>query len=153
MKKRNKFKPLSFLPVLFSILIWTSCKVDRIAPVTEPVKDLTGTWRVIKATRNGTDLFPLVKKANIDFNGFTINFNNGAYTLTNPLPFIVSTNGTYSMDSPQYPFKIAFTETGVSEPVTTAFSYPVVNGTRILTLEFNAGCSQISYSYSLEKVN
>lgn len=153
MKKLNNFNKLNFLLIVLAILVWSSCKTDKITPITEPVKDLTGTWKVVKASRNGADLFSLVDTSVIKFNSFTIKFNGGNYTLSNPLPFIVSQNGTYSLDNPQFPFSIKFTETGASAPVSTAFTYPIVNGVRVLTLVFSPGCPQNSYSYSLVKVN
>jgi hypothetical protein len=150
MKKINK---LYFLPAIIAMLVWSSCKVDKINPVTEPVKDLTGTWKVIKASRNGSDLIGQVDTTIINFNKFTITFKNGAYTLANPLPFIVSANGTYALDDPQYPFELTFKQTGSSTPTPTAFTYPIVNGVRVLTIVFSPGCSLNSYSYSLEKIN
>lgn len=153
MKKLNNFNKLNFLLIVLAILVWSSCKTDKITPVTEPVKDLTGTWKVVKASRNGSDLFALVDTSVVNFNSFTIKFNGNGYTLTNPLPFIVSQNGTYALDNPQFPFKIMFTQTGASAPVSTAFTYPIVNGVRVLTLVFSPGCPQNSYSYSLVKVN
>jgi len=148
MKKLSK---LNFLLVMLSLLMWASCKTDKITPVVEPVKDLTGTWRVVKATRNGTDLFTLVDTTTT-FGKFTIVFKSGTYTLNNPLPFIVVQNGNYALDNPQYPFQITFTPTG-SAPVATAFTYPIVDGIRVLTLVFSPGCPQNTYSYSLQKVN
>ena len=135
------------------MLLGVSCKTERISPVAENTKDLTGTWRVVKASRNGSDLFALVDTTVVGFNKFTITFKSGAYTLNNPLPFIVTQNGTYSLDNPQYPFSISFNQTGGSAAITTPFTYPIVNGIRVLTLVFSPGCPQNSYSYSLEKVN
>jgi len=153
MKKLNNLKKLNFLVIMLAVLVWSSCKTDKITPITEPIKDLTGTWKVVKASRNGSDLFSLVDTSVIKFGSFTIKFSGGNYTLNNPLPFIVSQNGTYALDNPQYPFSIKFTQTGASAPVSTAFTYPIVNGVRVLTLVFSPGCPQNSYSYSLVKVN
>lgn len=152
MKKLNKFNKLNFLLIILSILVWTSCKTDKITPITEPVKDLTGTWKIIKATRNGADLFGLVDSTVINFNKFSIDFKDGKYTLNNPLPFIVSLNGTYALDNPQLPFTINFMQTGAPTPASTTFSYPIINGTRELVLVFSPGCSQNTYSYSFLKV-
>jgi hypothetical protein len=152
MKKLNGVNKLNLILIILSLFAWVSCKTDKISPVAESTKDLTGIWKVVRATRNGTDLFPLVDTTNINFNKFTINFKAGAYTLNNPLPFIVTQNGTYSLDNPQYPFQITFVQTGAT-PIATAFSYPIVNGVRVLTLTFSPGCPQNNYSYSLEKVN
>jgi len=152
MKKLHKLNKTKFLLMILSLLIWASCKTDKINPVTEPVKDLTGTWKVIAATRNGTNLLALVDTTTT-FGKFTITFKAGAYTLANPLPFIVIQNGTYTLDNPQYPFQINFTQTGSTAPVSTAFTYPIVDGIRVLTLVFSPGCPQNTYSYSLVKVN
>jgi hypothetical protein len=153
MKKRAKLNTLSLLLITLSLLVWTSCKKDVINPATESVKDLTGTWRIVKASRNGTDLIALADTANVNFNQFSITFKSGSYTLSNLLPFIVTANGTYALDNPQYPFQITFNQTGAKTPVATAFTYPIVNGVRVLTLIFSPGCPQNSYSYSLQKVN
>lgn len=138
------------LCLLFSLFVLAglaSCKTEKFAPVTESGKDISGNWMVVAATRNGTDLTTLV-----DFSQFRINFNAGSYTLTNKLPFIVSQNGTYSLDDPQYPFQIAFKAAGGST-VSTSFNYPIVNGVRTLTLNFSPGCPQNAYVYTLKKVN
>lgn len=153
MKKRAKLNKLSLLLITLSLLVWTSCKKDVINPAKESVKDLTGTWRIVKASRNGTDLIALADTSNVNFNKFSITFKSGTYTLSNYLPFIVSQNGTYALDNPQYPFQLTFNQTGSTTPVATAFTYPIVNGVRVLTLIFSPGCPQNSYSYSLQKVN
>jgi hypothetical protein len=152
MRKLQKFNRGTLLLLVLSILIWTSCKTENIKPVSEPVKDLTGTWRIVQATRNGTNLLPLVDSSYINFNKFSIVFNGANYTLLNALPFIVSNNGTYSLDNPEYPFTITFKQAGSTTPISTAFTYPIVNGVRVLTLVFSPGCPQNSYSYSLVKV-
>jgi hypothetical protein len=151
MKKFHKIASLLILSL--GLLIGVSCKTENITPVAEPVKNLTGTWKIVAATRNGTNLLPLVDTSYINFSKFSIVFNGSNYTLNNPLPFIVSANGTYSLDNPQYPFVITFKQSGSSTSVSTAFTYPIVNGVRVLTLVFSPGCPQNTYSYSLEKVN
>jgi len=153
MKKLNKFSKMKFLLIILSLVVWASCKVDKISEVPEPAKDISGNWQVIKATRNGTDLFTLLDSNYYSFSKFRITFNGGAYTLVNPLPFIVAQNGTYSLDNPQYPFIITFKQTGSTTPVSTSFTYPTVNGARQLTLVFSPGCSNNTYSYTLQKVN
>ncbi|WP_179414518.1 DUF5004 domain-containing protein [Mucilaginibacter sp. E4BP6] len=150
--KKLIFNKLNFLLVILSILIWTSCKTDRISPVTESTKDLTGTWKIISATRNGTNLLPLVDTSDINFNNFNLVFSGANYSLTSSLPFIVSQSGTFALDNPQYPFQISFKPTGAATPTSTAFTYPIVNGVRVLTIVFSPGCTQNSYSYSFEKV-
>ncbi|GAB3931914.1 DUF5004 domain-containing protein [Mucilaginibacter myungsuensis] len=123
-----------------------SCKVDRVLPSAESVKDISGSWKVIKASRNGTDLIPL-----IDYSQFRVKFDaKGAYTLVNPLPFVASKDGKYAFDDPNYPFKITFTANG-GTPVSTAFNYPVSGGARQLTLTFSPGCTLNNYVYTLVK--
>jgi len=153
MKKLKKTKITNVLLLVLALLAWTACKTENIKPVAEPVKNLDGTWKIVKATRNGSSLLPLVDTNYINFNKFSIIFNGNSYTLANQLPFIVSQNGTFSLDNPQYPFVITFKQSGSTTPVSTAFTYPIVNGVRVLTLVFSPGCPQNSYSYSLEKVN
>jgi hypothetical protein len=147
MKQLHKFcKSAAFL-LLFGLFAVTSCKVESLKPAAEVPKDITGNWAVIAATRNGTDLTGLV-----DFSQFKLTFTGTNYTLVNKLPFLVSQNGTYSLDDPQYPFQISFTATG-AKAVATAFTYPIVNGARHLTLTFSPGCPNNVYIYTFQKVN
>lgn len=125
----------------------TSCKTEKVLPQKEALKDITGSWQVIKATRNGTDLTSI-----IDFSAFKINFASGGYTLVNRLPFLVTQDGAFALDDPEYPYKITFTAAGKT-PVATAFTYPIVNGQRQLSLTFSPGCTNNSYVYVLQKVN
>lgn len=147
MKKTNIFCQINLLLVAVAVILMASCKAERALPVAEQVKDITGSWQVIRATRNGTDLTGI-----IDFSKFRVNFKEGAYALENKLPFLVNNDGKYSLDDPQYPFKITFTATGAT-PVATAFTYPIVNGKRQLTITFSPGCPNNSYVYVLQKTN
>jgi len=147
MKRFYKFNSAVRLLVIFALLGWTSCKVESLKPPAEATKDVSGNWVVIAATRNGTDLTSIV-----DFSQFKLSFSQGKYTLINKLPFLVSQNGTYSLDDPQYPFQISFTPTG-SKAVSTAFTYPIVNGVRQLTLTFSPGCPNNTYVYTFQKAN
>lgn len=125
----------------------SSCKMEEPAPAKEAVKDISGNWRVVKATRNGTDITSIA-----DFGQFRLEFSNGKYTLLNKVPFLVTQNGTYALDDPKYPFKITFTA-GTAAPVSTAFNFPIVNGVRQLTLTFSPGCTSNTYVYVFEKTN
>lgn len=146
--KRFLYKRISSLSMLFlALFFWGSCKMEQIAPAQESTKDISGNWQVIKATRNGTDITSL-----IDFSQFRLSFNNGSYTLVNRLPFLVSQNGSYTLDDPKYPFQITFTAAG-GKPVSTAFTYPIVNGVRQLTINFSPGCPQNAYVYVFQKAN
>ncbi|MDB5088130.1 MAG: hypothetical protein JWR09_2124 [Mucilaginibacter sp.] len=147
MKQLYKQNRIKWLLVLFTVMAFASCKVERLSPAAESTKDISGDWTVISATRNGTDLMSLV-----DFSQFKLSFKDGKYALINKLPFLVSKDGTYSFDDPQYPFKISFTATG-NPAVATAFTYPIVNGIRQLTLTFSPGCPGNTYVYTFKKAN
>ncbi len=83
------------------------CKRKEIL-VPEQAKDIAGEWRIVKAMRNGIDITTLT-----DFTQFRIRFNaDQQYTIENPLPFIVSKNGSCAIDDPKYPFRITFSQTG-----------------------------------------
>ncbi len=145
MTKIFKLKRHSLLVALVA-LIWTSCKVDKVLPVAESVKDISGSWKVLRASRNGTDLTTLV-----DFTQFRVKFDaTGNYTLVNSLPFVVNKDGKYALDDPNYPFKITFTAAG-TPPLGIVFNYPIVGGSRQLNLTFSPGCSLNTYIYTLVK--
>lgn len=144
MKRKNIFKALLMMAV---VILAASCKTEKVLPQKEALKDISGNWQVIRATRNGTDLSGLV-----DFSKFKINFNEGSYKLENKLPFLVATDGTFSLDDPLYPFKITFTANG-GQPIATPFTYPIVNGKRQLSISFSPGCANNTYVYVLQKTN
>ena len=135
------------LLLLAAVSMAISCKTEKVLPSQEALKTITGNWQVIKASRNGTDLDGL-----LDFSKFRIQFDGTNYKLVDKLPFIVNQNGTFSLDDPQYPFKITFTATG-AQAVSTVFTYPIVNGKKQLTLTFSPGCPNNSYTYVLQQVN
>jgi hypothetical protein len=147
MKQFYKFYRPACLLFMLALLAGTSCKVEQLKPATEAVKDISGNWTVVAATRNGTDLTSIV-----DFSQFKLTFSAGKYTLVNKLPFLVSQNGAYSLDDPQYPFQISFTPAG-GKAVATAFTYPIVAGVRQLTLTFSPGCPNNVYVYTFQKAN
>ncbi|MFD0763537.1 DUF5004 domain-containing protein [Mucilaginibacter lutimaris] len=145
MKNNHTIKRILLLLVV--VLMAASCKTEKVFPKQEALKDISGSWQVIKATRNGTDLAGLV-----DFSQFRIQFQNGTYKLIDKLPFIVNKDGAFALDDPMYPFKITFTAAG-AEPLSTAFTYPIVNGKRQLTLTFSPGCTNNTYVYVLQQTN
>lgn len=148
-------KKLVFPIITAAVLAGSSCKTDKVIPSSESVKTIAGSWKIIKATRNGTDITSFY---GLDFSQFRITFgNNNTYTLTNNLPFIVSLNGSYSLNDPNVPTQITFTESGsgAQAPITTVFTYPIVTGVRNIDLTFtaNPGCNNNSYVYTLQKAN
>lgn len=140
-------KKFNFLFVLIGAAGIFACKQERLVISSEPVKELSGSWSIIKATRNGTDL-----TSRFDFSHFRINFSDSSYTIDSLVPFIVSRNGKWSFDDPQYPFNINFTETDSAEK-TSALQFPVVSGQRNVTITFSPGCTLNSYQYTLQKAN
>ncbi|MFX1707301.1 DUF5004 domain-containing protein [Chitinophaga sp. CC14] len=143
---KSRFHICLLMPIL--VLFINSCHRNEIL-VPEPVKDIAGEWRIVKAARNGVDITTLT-----DFTKFRIRFTTDLqYTIENPLPFIVSKNGSYALDDPKYPFRISFSQTGISNPVSTTFTYPVVNGKRNINFTFSPGCAANTYDYTLERLN
>lgn len=116
---------------------------------TESNKEVDGTWKVIKASRNGTDITKFM-----DFSQFTLILkDDNTYTMQNYLPFLVKKDGTWNVDDPQYPFKLLFNETGSPTEVMAMLNYPVVNGKRQISLSFSPGCPSNIYTYVFEKVS
>jgi hypothetical protein len=113
----------------------------------ESTKVINGTWKIINASRNGTDL-----TSRFNFSHFSITFNDGSYTLDSIVPFVVAQNGSYHLDDPQYPYKIYFQAQNDSTKELD-FQYPVINGVRNIILVFSPGCSSNNYIYTLQKVN
>lgn len=124
-----------------------SCKTESITVPREPIKALSGSWKIIGATRNGTDLI-----TRFDFSKFRINFTDSTYTLDSLVPFLVSKKGKWSFDDPVYPFSISLTATD-STVKTSSISYPAVNGQRNIIMTLSPGCSSNTYQYTLQKAN
>nr|WP_082855932.1 DUF5004 domain-containing protein [Mucilaginibacter sp. L294] len=136
------------------MLFAVSCKTENMVPmVNESVKNIDGTWKIASATLNGTDILNTIPDAMTHLTGFGVTFTDGKYTLANPIPFIVDTDGTYTFNDPQYPFDISFTPTGTTTAVKSTFLFPVVQGQRRVTLTFSPGCSKNIYVYTLKKDN
>ncbi|GAA3917331.1 DUF5004 domain-containing protein [Chitinophaga oryziterrae] len=134
--------------LIIAIWLFSSCRVEEIAPLAEAPKNVTGSWKVIKATRNGTDITTA-----FDFTQFRLKFDStDNYILINKLPFLVNKNGKYKLDDPAYPFKLTMTPDGGSA-VSTSFNYPTIAGIRQLSLTFIPGCELNSYIYTLEREN
>ncbi|MCW3094311.1 MAG: hypothetical protein JWP81_5380 [Ferruginibacter sp.] len=133
--------------IIILLLVNFSCKKENTAIPPEPVKTISGSWKIIKALRNGTDL-----TNRFDFSAFRINFSDSTYTIENLVPFIVSKNGKWNFDDPKYPFKISFTAQNSVEKGSTML-YPVVDGVRNIIISFSPGCTLNTYQYTLQKVN
>jgi hypothetical protein len=117
--------------------------------IEEPVKDLTGSWYITKATRNGTDITKVM-----DFSAFRITFkSDSTYTIDNYLPFLVRQDGSWNVNDPQYPTQLLFREGTSAGPDISFFEYQTVKGERQITLSFTPGCQNNVYSYVLERVS
>jgi hypothetical protein len=141
MRRLIKINCALLLGILFS------CKVEHATPPNEPVKNIAGTWGITDVTRNGTDL-----TSGFDFSQFRIVFTDSTYTIDSLVPFIVTHNGKWAFNDPQYPFTLIFTPTD-SPGVSTPFLFPVANGVRNIVLTFSPGCPSNTYQYTLQKVN
>nr|WP_319510285.1 DUF5004 domain-containing protein [uncultured Draconibacterium sp.] len=115
----------------------------------ESEKTIAGNWKIIEAYRNDVEITDLM-----DFSQFSVSFNaDNSYTIENYLPFIVSDNGSWDLDDPQYPFKILFTVDGEAETLISDLNFPIVDGTRQIGLTFSPGCHSNQYTYILEEVS
>jgi hypothetical protein len=146
--KHTYYIKYGFICLLFLIGLGACDKFDSASvEFTEVPKDISGTWKIVQVTRNGTDVTGLM-----DFSKFRINFKeDNSYTIDNYLPFLVKTNGTWSLDDPQYPFNIVFKESTAEESLVHGFYYPVVNGYRQISLSFSPGCANNIYTYIFAK--
>ena len=111
----------------------------------EAMKDMSGTWRLKTVTRNGVNI-----TQQMDFTRFRLNLNSdGTYSIQNYLPFVVSGDGTWEVNDPQHPMLLTFKENGTAEGINLDFAYPIVDGSRALSITLSPGCHTNSYVYTL----
>jgi len=140
----KKISIIAACMMLVAVIVY-SCKKEKIVIPDEPIKTIDGSWKIISALRNGTDL-----TNRFDFSKFRIVFSDSSYTITEPVPFIVSKNGNWSFDDANYPFRVYFRATGDTTTGST-LQYPVVKGVRNMIISFSPGCTSNIYQYTLEK--
>jgi hypothetical protein len=130
------------------ILFFSSCSTKKEIFV-EPQKDLKGTWRISKVTRNATDITTY-----IDSLGFRLTLSDGDnYVLAgNNIPFLVNKSGTWTVDDPLYPYKLSFNPTDSTRTFTGDLNTPVSKGLRNLEITFSPGCRANTYVYTFEKL-
>ncbi len=146
--KTKQLIPMAFMACGFALFSSCADELSNIAHE-EPTKEITGSWKVIKLTRNGEDL-----SQRLNLNDFRIEFKeDGTYTIAERLPFVLEGSGAYALSDPQYPFSVLMTAEGTDEEVPVNFQYPVVKGKRQLNLTFSLGCSSTTYQYSFEREN
>lgn len=140
------FRYLSFL--LFGAFILSSCQTTK-ESFTEPVKDLNGTYRITNVVRNSVDITQWV-----DSSGFRLMMmSDNTYTLQgNSIPFLVNSNGKWSVDDPQYPYNLTFNPTDSTNAFTGRIGTPVSKGQRGMQVTFSPGCPNNSYVYTFEKI-
>jgi len=138
-------KKIFYLPIILAV--FAACKPEHMAIPSEPLKDINGSWQIIKATRNGTDL-----TTRFQFSQFRIHFTDSTYTIDSLVPFIVGKSGRWAFDDPHYPFSLSFTATD-SATKSSPLLYPVVEGQRNIIITFSPGCTTNAYQYTLQKVN
>ena len=144
---------LAALGILIYILSVAACKTDKLVPeATESNKSINGTWVIASATQNGLELINL-PNGMTHLADFKITFTDGKYTIENPVPFMVATNGQYKFNDPQYPFDISLTADGSQTPVKSTFLTPTVNGDKRITLTFSPGCDKNLYKYTLKRTH
>lgn len=152
---RKCFTGTLHMVVVFLALLMVSCEEKVNIPegaFQERPRNISGTWAVTSATRNGTDMTD-----RFDFSGFrlviTENENGGIqYTINNAAPFLVRSNGTITPDDPAYPFALTFQESGSATGALAELTSPILSEHSPLVLEFSTGCGANVYSYSFEKV-
>lgn len=149
MKVNTIFKHLLLFCAFFACLV--SCDViesEEEEFIVETEKNIAGTWQIINVTRNGQNI-----TEKFDFSTFKVNFlPDHTFSIENPVPFFVKTKGTWSVDDPRYPFKIAFEEEG-DDLMVTEFSYPIVGAERQIQFTFSPGCTNNTYEYFLQRTS
>ncbi len=113
----------------------------------EPMKNLTGTWKITGVERNTIDITD-----HMDFSKFRLNLNaDGTYTIDNYLPFVVKGNGVWKTDDPQYMYTLYFLESSSADTTAVEINYPISDGVRKLTMTLSPGCYSNKYTYTMER--
>ena len=139
----------AFLALVIAV---SSCDTfkDEISPknYSEVAKNVDGKWQLSAVSRNGVDITKVM-----DFTRFHILLNkDNTYELKNYLPFVVKSNGSWSVDDPMYPFHLSFREDGVEEEVKTTIGFLTVDGKRQMTIALSPGCQNNKYVYTFKQV-
>ncbi len=124
-----------------------ACRTERLEKPFEPIKDVNGSWKIVGVSRNGTDL-----TSRFDFSKFRLSFTDSAYSISEQVPFLVTTSGTWRFDDPAYPFKLSLTAKD-SAAKTTPLLFPVTGGKRSMILNLSPGCTANTYQYTLQKAD
>jgi len=153
MKLKFKIKnPVLIISLILIAAVW-SCNMfneDSLVPGNSDIPlDASGSWKIVKASRNGTDITFLM-----DFSKFKMNLKeDGSYSIDNYLPFVVKkTSGKWEIDDPVFPFRLFFYDSDGSNKIIANLNFPVSAGKRQIILTFSTGCTTNTYSYIFEKI-
>lgn len=146
MKNLSNFRKACVLSVISIILL--SCKTEKMEPLIESRKDLTGSWVVTRVLQNSNDI-----TENLELNEFKLVFEAGNYSFVNQnIPFIVDGDGQWAFNDPQFPFSINFTPAN-GEAKHSKIDFPITGSARELTLTFDLGCYRNVYQFTLRPEN
>lgn len=149
--KSISYIKIGILAFIISFSIGACDKFSDESPLIneESTKDLHGSWKIVKAYRNGADITNLM-----DFSKFRLNMNpDNTYSIDNYLPFLVRDEGTWELNDPYHPFLLSFKENSAPEAFVSDLNFPSVGGIRQLKLTFVPGCHSNSYTYEFEKAS
>lgn len=145
-KYRNILKVCLALSVLCSGL--AGCSKEMSAVKVEPVKNITGTWRVIQVVRNEEDL---TQRVDLSTFRFVLKEDN-SYSFVDKFPFVVNSPGTFNLDDPQYPFYLMLKPSDGASESKVSLQMPVKKGKTQLSMTFSPGCETNKYRYVFERV-
>lgn len=112
--------------------------------------DISGAWTISTVIRNGEDI-----SDKFDFSGFSLSLNmNGEMPTTYEIqnggaPFPVISSGSWSFDDNVYPTLMTLTNTEGASQI--SFDRAPISGNTTMEIEFQLGCSENSYKYTLSK--
>lgn len=136
-----------FYILICAMLFVAGCKKEVPATGDESIKDITGSWKIVKLIRNGEDM-----SQRIDLSKFRIVFNaDNTYSLVDKMAFVVDEPGTFRLDDPQYPFGLILKPQSGTESTNVTFEFPVIEGKRELSLTLSPGCSSNKYQYFFQR--
>lgn len=146
-------KTCCFLSLLIITATLAGCKKSN-QTFAEPVKNIEGTWTLDKVIRNDEDI-----TSRVDVSEFKLVFEadatsaggSGNYSIANGAPFVVSRDGAWRLDDPEYPFHLQLTPGQGTDPVSIKFAFPAIQGENEIKLTFSPGCSSNTYQYYLKK--
>lgn len=129
------------------IISVTACVKENTDILQEPIKDITGEWRIEMVTRNKVDITDF-----FNFQDFSLTFNDdGTYHIANEVPFIIDKDGSWEIDPKRYTMYMKFVQGENGEEFSSEFDYPIVQGRREIILKGSPGCMNNIYEYVLRQ--